>query len=169
MSPGCFGSTVMVGPASRARHTGRSAPTVRSRTRISPLAADHDRDRVGRIMAARSPSYRSRMQGNSEPGQVMAVGRARLLSTLVLLIMLLMAPAARAADPQDCTRLPTATHRPRPCNPRQECLGLLRTDLSGAALDAARNDCTRLPTSGTCYGPDTYDPQAECRARQGRR
>jgi hypothetical protein len=109
------------------------------------------------------------MPGYARSDHAIAVGRARLLSTLVLLTMLLMAPAARAADPQDCTRLPSATHRPRPCNPRQECLALLRTDLSGAALDAARNDCARLPTSGTCYGPDTYDPQAECRARQGRR
>jgi hypothetical protein len=125
--------------------------------------------RVGRITASRSPSYTSRMQRYSGPGQPIVVGRAWLLSTLALLAMLLLAPAARAADPQDCTRLPSATRRPRACNPRQECLSLLRADLSGAALDAARNDCARLPTSGTCYGPDTYDPQAECRARQGRR
>jgi len=109
------------------------------------------------------------MQGYSRTGHAIEVGRARLFWTLALLATLLMAPAARAADPQDCTRLPSATHRPRPCNPREECLALLRADLRGAALDAARNDCARLPTSGTCYGPDTYDPQAECRARQGRR
>jgi hypothetical protein len=41
--------------------------------------------------------------------------------------------------------------------------------LKGPALAAARGDCQRLPTSGTCYGPDTYNPQAECRERQGKK
>jgi hypothetical protein len=39
----------------------------------------------------------------------------------------------------------------------------------GGALDTARRDCARLPTAGTCYGPETYNPQAECRERQGKR
>ena len=41
----------------------------------------------------------------------------------------------------------------------------VQRNLKGAALDAARKDCQRLPTSGTCYGPDSYNPQAECRER----
>src|SRR5262245_49473032 len=138
MSPGCFGSTVTEGAVCRARPTARSAPTARSPTPTFPLAGGHERDRVGRIMPARWPSYTSRMQGYSRPGHATEVGRAWLFWTLALLATLLMAPAARAADPQDCTRLPSATHRPRPCNPREECLALLRADLRGAALDAAR-------------------------------
>ena len=38
--------------------------------------------------------------------------------------------------------------------------------LNGPALDSARKDCQRLPTSGTCYGPDTFNPQAECKEQQ---
>jgi hypothetical protein len=41
--------------------------------------------------------------------------------------------------------------------------------LKGPALESARRDCQRLPTSGTCYGPETYSPQAECREKQGKK
>jgi hypothetical protein len=44
-------------------------------------------------------------------------------------------------------------------------VGQVENKLKGSALDAARKDCQRLPTSGTCYGPETYNPQAECRER----
>jgi hypothetical protein len=45
----------------------------------------------------------------------------------------------------------------------------VESKLKGPALDAARKDCQRLPTGGTCYGPDTYNPQAECRERTTRK
>ena len=43
----------------------------------------------------------------------------------------------------------------------------MQRSLKGPALESARRDCERLPASGTCYGPETYNPQAECRERQG--
>jgi hypothetical protein len=91
------------------------------------------------------------------------------LRALALAVTILLAPAAYAADPVDCSRLPSSARRPRPCNPQQECSGLIRPDVKGAALDAARADCARLPTSGTCYGPNAYNPQAECREKQQRK
>jgi hypothetical protein len=91
------------------------------------------------------------------------------IAMLALTATLLLVPAAYAADPVDCSRLPSSARRPRACNPQQECLSLIRSDVKGPALDAARADCARLPTSGTCYGPGAYNPQAECREKQQRR
>ena len=74
-----------------------------------------------------------------------------------------------AAQGQDCASLPTTAQKARSCNPQAECLAQVEKSLKGFALDASRRDCQRLPTSGTCYGPETYNPQAECRERPGRR
>lgn len=74
-----------------------------------------------------------------------------------------------AAQGQDCASLPTTAQKARSCSPRAECLAQVERSLKAPALDATRRDCQRLPTSGTCYGPETYNPQAECRERQGRR
>lgn len=94
---------------------------------------------------------------------------ARVGAMIALSLALGLAPGAGAADAAtDCSALPKSARRPRPCNPQEECLKLLRGDVKGPARAAARTDCARLPTSGTCYGPDTYDPQAECRAQQRR-
>jgi hypothetical protein len=84
-----------------------------------------------------------------------------------LFALLLVAGTAAAQSP-DCSRLPTSAQRARTCNPQQECLAQVERTLKGPALESGRRDCQRLPTSGTCYGPETYNPQAECRERQRR-
>jgi len=87
---------------------------------------------------------------------------ALLLAPFVALILTVL-PAA--AQPTDCGSLPTSAQKSHTCNPQQECVGKVESKLKGSALEAARKDCQRLPSSGTCYGPDTYNPQAECRDR----
>lgn len=82
---------------------------------------------------------------------------------------LLLAPLPAVAQPRDCGSLPASAQRARSCNPQQECVIKVEQRLKGPALDAARRDCQRLPTGGTCYGPETYNPQVECRERQGTR
>jgi hypothetical protein len=86
-----------------------------------------------------------------------------------LLALLVLAGLPGLAWGQDCSKLPTSAQRARPCNPQQECLAQVERRLTGPALESGRRDCQRLPTSGTCYGPETYNPQAECLARQGKR
>lgn len=89
---------------------------------------------------------------------------------LLLFAALLLAGALpAAAQPQDCSSLPASAQKARACSPRQECLAQVERRLKGQALESARRDCQRLPASGTCYGPETYSPQAECRERQGKR
>ena len=91
-------------------------------------------------------------------------------AALLLLASLLLAGALpAAAQSQDCSSLPASAQRARSCSPRQECLAQVERRLKGSALESARRDCQRLPASGTCYGPETYSPQAECRERQGKR
>jgi len=85
----------------------------------------------------------------------------------VLASLLLAAPATALA--QDCSNLPATAQRARQCNPQQECMAKVEQRFKGPALEAARRDCARLPPAGTCYGPETYSPQAECRERQGGR
>jgi hypothetical protein len=88
---------------------------------------------------------------------------------IVLVAALLLAGALpAAAQSRDCSSLPASAQRARACSPRQECLAQVGRRLEGRALEGARRDCQRLPASGTCYGPETYSPQAECE-RQGRR
>jgi hypothetical protein len=82
--------------------------------------------------------------------------------------LLLTAPPA-ASQPPDCSSLPASAQRARTCNPQQECLAQVEKSLKGPAVESGRRDCQRLPTSGTCYGPETYNPQAECRDRQRRK
>ena len=91
----------------------------------------------------------------------------RLLLALVAAIALAAVPAA--AQPRDCGSLPASAQKARTCNPQQECIAQVEGKLKGPALDSARKDCQRLPTSGTCYGPETYNPQAECREGQGKK
>jgi hypothetical protein len=85
-----------------------------------------------------------------------------------LLFALVLAAWPAAAQSQDCSRLPTSAQRARTCNPQQECLAQVERTLKGPALESGRRDCQRMPTNGTCYGPETYNPQAECRQRQHR-
>lgn len=96
----------------------------------------------------------------------------RLTWTVIAGLLLSASPAAVrsvAAQGRDCASLPTTAQKARSCSPRAECLAQVEKSLKGPALEAGRRDCQRLPTSGTCYGPETYNPQAECRERQGRR
>jgi hypothetical protein len=91
----------------------------------------------------------------------------RMLVLATAAIALAALPAA--AQPRDCGSLPSSAQKARTCNPQQECVAQVEGKLKGPALESARRDCQRLPTSGTCYGPDTYNPQAECREAQGKR
>jgi hypothetical protein len=90
------------------------------------------------------------------------------VTSILLGGLLLLAPLPAVAQ-QECGSLPGSAQRARACNPQQECLGKVERRRKGAALETARRDCQRLPTAGTCYGPDTYDAQAECRERQGKK
>jgi hypothetical protein len=90
-------------------------------------------------------------------------------AALALLAALLLGAASPAAgQSQDCSSLPASAQKARSCSPRQECLAQVERRLAGPALESARHDCQRLPASGTCYGPETYSPQAECRERQSK-
>ena len=93
------------------------------------------------------------------------------MTRVLLLVLAAIALAAlpAAAQPKDCGSLPTSAQKARTCNPQQECLAQMESKMKGFALDSARKDCQRLPTSGTCYGPETYNPQAECREGQGKK
>jgi hypothetical protein len=91
----------------------------------------------------------------------------RLGSFLLAALLLALSPVVARA--QDCSKLPSSAQRARTCNPQQECMAQVERSLKGPALESGRRDCQRLPTSGTCYGPETYSPQAECLARQGKR
>jgi hypothetical protein len=81
---------------------------------------------------------------------------------LVLASLALTAVSA-SAQPTDCGALPSSAQRARTCNPQEQCVAQVVKKLRGDALEAAKRDCQRLPTSGTCYGPETFNPQAECR------
>jgi len=93
------------------------------------------------------------------------------MTRVLVLLFAAMALAAlpAAAQPKDCGSLPSSAQKARTCNPQQECVAQVEGKLKGAALDSARKDCQRLPTSGTCYGPDTFNPQADCREGQGKK
>jgi hypothetical protein len=88
---------------------------------------------------------------------------------VLLLAALALTALPALAQPSDCGALPSSAQRAHSCNPRQQCLAQVEGKLKGPALDAARKDCQRLPTSGTCYGPDTFNPQVECREAQGKK
>jgi len=92
---------------------------------------------------------------------------SRVIWSLVAALLLTALPAA--AQPPDCSNLPASAQRARTCNPRQECVTQVEQRLKGPAVESGRRDCQRLPTGGTCYGPETYNPQAECRDRQRRK
>lgn len=94
------------------------------------------------------------------------------MKRLVLaLVLLTVTPVvATAQQMQDCTALPTEAQRPRACNPRAECTSQVTLRFQGqSSLQDTQKNCQRMPTSGTCYGPETYNPQAECLARQQKR
>ena len=91
----------------------------------------------------------------------------RVVPLLLASIALTALPAV--AQPNDCGALPSSAQKARTCNPQEQCLAQVEGKLKGAALDSARKDCQRLPVSGTCYGPDTFNPQADCKEQQGKR
>lgn len=93
--------------------------------------------------------------------------KRRAVSILFASLLLTGLPAV--AQSQDCSSLPASAQKARSCSPQQECLAQVERTLKGPALESARRDCQRLPRSGTCYGPETYSPQAECRERQKKR
>jgi hypothetical protein len=83
---------------------------------------------------------------------------------LALAALLPAVPLHPVAAADSCDALPRSALRPRECNPRQECLRAIPADLKGPAREARERECSRQPASGTCYGPQTYNPQAECRS-----
>ena len=93
--------------------------------------------------------------------------RLGLAAVLIAVIPVVIPVVASAQQVPDCTALPTETQRPRVCNPRAECTSQVTLRFQGqSSLQDTQKNCQRLPTSGTCYGPETYNPQAECLARQ---
>lgn len=78
-----------------------------------------------------------------------------------LAVILGGASVVGAADP--CEGLPRSALKTRSCDPQADCLGTIPRELQGAARAAREKECSRLPTKGMCYGPDKYDPQADCR------
>jgi hypothetical protein len=105
--------------------------------------------------------YASRGGGPTEQGNVMtkqAIARAvRMAAGLTLII------AGTAWAKGDCSSLPPSALRTRSCNPQAECLKAIPKDLKGRQAEARRKECSRMPEKGVCHGPDTYNPQAECR------
>jgi hypothetical protein len=87
----------------------------------------------------------------------------------LLVAALLLTALPTAAQAPDCSNLPASAQRARICNPQRECMAQVERSLKGPAMESGRRDCQRLPTSGTCYGPEMYNPQAECRDRQRRK
>ena len=87
----------------------------------------------------------------------------------LLLASLALTAVPALAQPTDCGALPNSAQKARTCNPQEQCLTQVEGKLKGPALDSARKDCQRLPTSGTCYGPDTFNPQAECKEKQSKK
>ena len=85
---------------------------------------------------------------------------------LVFAIALLVPVGAGAKDKGDCAALPASALRPRACNPQAECLRLIPTTVSDKERGARQRDCQNQPTSGTCYGPEAYNPQEECRKKR---
>lgn len=94
------------------------------------------------------------------------MGLGRTITWGCAVALLVLGAAAVASADSHCDSLPTSALRTRPCDPREECLKAIPTDMKGPQLDARRKECSRLPTSGVCHGPDTYNPQAECRAQK---
>jgi hypothetical protein len=82
-------------------------------------------------------------------------------------VLLVSATIASAAA--DCGALPTSALRTRPCNPQAECLAAIAKDAKPGEAEARRKQCSRLPTTGVCHGPETYNPQDECRQQQRKR
>jgi hypothetical protein len=73
---------------------------------------------------------------------------------------------ASAKDRADCETLPGSALRPRPCNPQAECLKMIPANAPEKERAAREKDCKNQPTSGTCYGPEAYNPQEECRKKR---
>jgi hypothetical protein len=92
--------------------------------------------------------------------------RKSLRLGLVLAIALLVPVAAGARDKEDCAKLPASALQPRTCNPQAECLRLIPTSVSDKERAARQRDCQNQPTSGTCYGPEAYNPQEDCRKKR---
>ena len=94
---------------------------------------------------------------------MMQMSKLHGIAGLVALALVAGTPAmVRAAD-KSCDALPRSALKTRTCNPQADCLGTIQRGLQGAALAARQKECSRLPTKGVCYGPDKYDPQADCR------
>jgi hypothetical protein len=95
---------------------------------------------------------------------MMPMSKLHGLAGLVALALVAGTPAlARAAGDKACEALPRSALKTRTCNPQDDCLARIQKVVQGDARAARQRECSRLPTRGMCYGPDTYDPQADCK------
>ncbi|PYM21295.1 MAG: hypothetical protein DMD81_00120 [Candidatus Rokuibacteriota bacterium] len=85
---------------------------------------------------------------------------------LIFAVLLLAPTAASARNGNECSKLPASALRPRPCNPQAECLRLISKNVPEKERAARQRDCQNQPTSGTCYGPEAYNPQEECKKKR---
>ena len=87
--------------------------------------------------------------------------RMKFAGVLVALLVI-GSPAVGAARDQ-CERLPRTALKTRACNPKAECLSAIPKNLPPDVRAAREKECSRQPAAGVCYGPDRYDPQADCK------
>lgn len=95
---------------------------------------------------------------------MMRLSKLHLVSGLVVLALSAGSPAVAVAD-KACESLPRSALKTRSCNPQADCLRAIPGELKGGARAAREKECSRLPQAGTCYGPDRYDPQSDCRRK----
>ena len=84
-------------------------------------------------------------------------------AVLIALTLVVGMPALGRAADKSCDALPRSALKTRSCNPQADCLRTIPRDVHGPGRTAREKECSRLPVTGVCYGPDRYDPQADCR------
>src|SRR5687767_13486710 len=94
---------------------------------------------------------------------MMPMSKLHVLAGLVALVLVAGTPAMTPAADKSCDSLPRSALKTRTCNPQADCLGSIQKGLQGPARASREKECSRLPSKGMCYGPDKYDPQANCR------
>jgi hypothetical protein len=99
---------------------------------------------------------------------MMRLSNLNLVSGLIALALAIGAPGTASAADKACESLPRSALKTRSCNPQADCLRAIPSQLKGGSRAAREKECSRLPLAGTCYGPDRYDPQSDCRSSRRR-
>ena len=94
---------------------------------------------------------------------MMKMSRLHGIAGLVAVALVAGAPAMGRAADNSCDSLPRSALKTRTCNPQADCLNAIQKELQGLVRVSREKECSRLPTRGMCYGPDKYDPQADCK------